>query len=357
MLSLTPTRKRSWPRLIAITLLSVFALALTGCSSLLGIKREVKVSPLLSPLRDATPEQLIAEVNRLATVRSIRGKVDIQFQDTSFAETGVAEKYRTADGTVTVQRPGQIYLVIQVPFIGTDVAQMTSDGQKFRVAVLQGDEKYRRFVLGTNNAPYSKLEVDETARDRDGKAKIEVQRDRAVSVLSNLRPQHFTDALLIGGIEPRAASGYVYAKSEAYEDEKDTRPRASKNDRVVRAYYVLDELAPGSDGIAKISRRFWFDRVDKIRLARMQNYDESGALITDVVYGALRPFAAQGVMLPGSTDITRPQDRYKLTVSYQAPESVTLDRDYPAEAFVLQNKWSLPEVDLDNRPKTGARTN
>jgi len=71
---------------------------------------------LLTPLQNATTEQLVAEVNRLAAIKSIRGKVDLQFQDTSFAESGIAEKYRTADGTVTVQRPGQILLVIQVRF-------------------------------------------------------------------------------------------------------------------------------------------------------------------------------------------------------------------------------------------------
>ena len=35
---------------------------------------------------------------------------------------------------------------------------MTSNGETFRVAVLQGDEKYRRFVKGTNSAVYEKLE-------------------------------------------------------------------------------------------------------------------------------------------------------------------------------------------------------
>ena len=40
---------------------------------------------------------------------------------------------RQADGTITLQRPGKVYLVIQVPLIATDVAQMTSDGEHFRM--------------------------------------------------------------------------------------------------------------------------------------------------------------------------------------------------------------------------------
>jgi len=132
----------------------------SGCSSLFGVKRKVAVTPLLGPLKDAPTSELIAEVNRHANVRSIRGKIDIQIEDTSFAESGLAEKYRTADGTVYLQRPGQIYLKIQAPFVGTNIAEMTSDGERFRVAVLQGDERYKRFVKGTNNANYPKLEVE-----------------------------------------------------------------------------------------------------------------------------------------------------------------------------------------------------
>ena len=94
--------------------------------------QKVQVPQLLAPLTDANAAQLIAEVNRLATVRSIHGKIDIIFEDTSFAEAGIAEKYRQADGQITVQRPGQIYLIIQVPFIAKDIAQMTSNGESFR---------------------------------------------------------------------------------------------------------------------------------------------------------------------------------------------------------------------------------
>ena len=55
-----------------------------------------------------------------------------------------------------MQRPGKIYLGIEFSFV--DIAQMSSDGERFRVAVLRGDEKYKRFVKGTNSAIYPKLE-------------------------------------------------------------------------------------------------------------------------------------------------------------------------------------------------------
>lgn len=335
-------------RLAVICLLAASLLATSGCASLFGVKKKVSVPPLLAPLSEAAMPQLIAEINRMSGVRSIRGKVDIEFQDTSFAETGIAEKYRTAEGSVILQRPGQVYLTINGPF-AIDIAQMTSDGERFRVAVLQGNEKYKRFVRGTNNAVYPTLTVEDNGAAAGGDQKKMTEK-RAVSALSNLRPQHLTDALLVRPVQSREQSGFVYAQSEFYQEEPDTRPRAVKDGRVVRGYYLLDELAPGGEGGAYLARRFWFDRVSGIRLARLQTFDNKGMLVTDVSYGEQKSFGEDGrVRLPARVELTRPHDRYKLNLTYQSPESVIIDRQYDPEVFVLQNKWQLPEVDLDTR--------
>jgi hypothetical protein len=275
-------------------------------------------------------------------VRSIHGKVDIQFEDTSFATAGIAEKYRAADGSITLQRPAKVYLIVQGPLAIGDIAQMTSDGEHFRIAILKGDEKYRRFVRGTNNAVYPKLEMNGNVDPKKGKPTNEAQ---TVNALSNLRPQHLTDALLLNPIDPHAP-GLIYAQSEFFESEKDTSEAESKK-RVVRGYYFLDELQTTGDGSARLLRRFWFDRVNGIRLARLQTYDDKGALVTDVSYGQLRRFGANTVALPVQVSLTRPQDHYKITITYQAPDDTTMDKDYPAEAFVLENRWGLKEVDLD----------
>jgi hypothetical protein len=349
MLNLSSVQRKPLARYAQLAMLISSLLLTSGCASLFGVKQQVKVPPLLTPLSNATSTQLIAEVNRLAAVRSLRGKIDIQFQDTSFAESGLAEKYRTADGTIFLQRPGQIYLKIEAPFVGTNIAEMTSDGEHFRVAVLQGDEKFRRFVRGTNSARYPQLPMNGNAAATDKKNKG-MNDKRAVSVLSNLRPQHFTDALLIRPIQPRDESGFVYSRSEFYEEEADTRERARKGARVVRGYYLLDELAPGGETGARLLRRFWFDRIGGVRLARLQTYDKDGSLMTDVVYTEPQSFGEAGnLMMPSRIEITRPQDLYKLSVTYQSPGAVVIDKEYDAGVFILENKWQLPEVDLDNR--------
>jgi hypothetical protein len=345
------------PSSSALSLLLILIAAsffLSGCG-LFGTHKKVQVPQLLTPLTDADTARLISEVNRLAAVHSMHGKVDIEFEDTSFAELGLADKYRLADGTLTLQRPGQIYLIIQVPFIAKDIAQMTSNGETFRVAVIEGDEKYRRFVKGTNNAVYEKLDGDGKTPQPDKRKKSTMNVKETVSALSNLRPQHLTDALMISPIPDPAQSGLTYARSEFYQEEADNRTRAQTSVRVVRGYYLLEEFSQPSSGEARLLRRFWFDRVSRIRLARIQSFDERGLLITDVTYWDEKPFGETGqVRLPSRIEITRPHDQYKLRITYQAPATVELDKEYRPEAFVLENKWQLPEVDLDARQRNKA---
>ena len=337
-----PSRVRLTRLLLPVFVASILLLN-TGCG-LFGAKRKISVPQLLTPLAQANRDRLIQEVNRLSTVKSIHGKVDIQFEDTSFASSGIADQYRLVDGTITLQRPGQIYLVIQFTFV--DIAQMASDGQRFSVAVLQGNERYRRFVKGTNSAIYPKLDTDAN-HSTSSKQKTEKE---TVSALSNLRPQHLTDAFMIRPIEPSAPS--IYVQSEFFQEETDTRRQAKKGDRVMRGYYLLEEFSQPQGSEAKITRRFWFDRVSGIRLARVQTYDDRGSLITDVAYFNEKTLGSgPTASLPSRIEITRPQDQYKLSITYQDAASVDLNREYAPKAFVLENRWQLPEVDLDAQNK------
>ena len=344
MLNFLPCSTKSLLRPALCVLFAFGLLSISACST----HKKVEVPQLLTPLVEANTGQLHAEINRLASVKSIHGKVDLQFEDNSFAEAGVADKYRSADGTVTIQRPGKVYLVIQVPVVATPVAQMTSDGEHFRIAILQGEEKYRRFVKGTNNAVYAKLDGDGS----DPKKKQRRGEKETVSALSNLRPQHFTDALMIRDTQT-GNEGFIYSQSEFFQEESDTRPGAKKSSRVVRGYYLLEELSLNSSRQAHLHRRFWFDRVGSIRLARLQTFDDHGLMVTDVAYDNDKLFGENAqIRLPTHVVLTRPQDRYTVSITYQAPESVIIDREYKPEAFVLENKWQLPEVDLDTHKDT-----
>ena len=337
--------KNSKLHLYAI-LLILSALFFSGCSgSIIKTKDE---RPTLLKTEDAAAAQLLEQINRFAKVNSMRAKMDLKFEDNSFAELGIAEKYRTADGELVVQRPANIWLTVQVPIIKTDVAQMTSDGTNFRVAILQDGSggKYKKLVVGKNDADYSALKEEVNRMELDGNGK-EIKRN--VNAFSNLRPQHFTDAILM---RPVDTANFSYSQSTILQDEynADTKKK-SPLARVLRGYYLLDELRKTEDGTLKISRRFWFDRVGSIRLARQQIFDENGEIESDIVYGREGNLTETGEYnnLPLRIEVTRPKEKYKMSLTYQAPETVTIGKTYNPTVFVLENRWNLPEVDLDKK--------
>jgi len=347
--------KNCW-RLRAAGLPALFAAALllSGCG-LFRTKTRISVPQPLTPVVDADMPQMFAEINRLGAVRSLNGRVDIQFLDTSYAPCGLADKYRTADGRLVVQRPGQVYLIVQVPVIGTKVAEMSSTGERFWAAVYQGNEKYRRFVTGSNAAQYEKLEADGQGASPDcnlsGRRREEAMQRATVSALSSLRPQHLTDAVLVPPVSFEDTR-HVYAQSETYEEEPDARPGAAKGARVLHAYYILTELELVAQNRARVTRRFWFDRVGTFRLARVQIYGERGQLITDVVYSNQQPFGEEGrLRLPAQIELTRPQDHYSIRLAFQDPGAAKVDQPYDPEIFVLKNASNLPEVNLDAMKK------
>lgn len=324
-----------------ILILAAAVLFISGC----GVKNKSKTAILLKT-EDASQADLVNEVNRFAHVGSMRAKMDLKFEDNSFAQFGSKEVYRSADGEVVVQRPASIFLKVQVPVIKSDVAQMTSDGERFRVAILQdgGSGKYKKFVMGSNGADYSKLQKD--LNTVNGEMPGEMKQN--VNAFANLRPQHFTDAMLVRPIDAE----HLYTRSTIFQtEEAETDGTKSTLRKVVRGYYLLDEFRKLDNGELVITRRFWFDRVGGIRLARQQLFDAKGEIESDITYGREGNLTATGeyARLPLQILVTRPQEKYSMRLTYQTPEAVTIGKTYPASAFVLENSWDLEVVDLDKK--------
>lgn len=310
----------------------------SGCSWLYKAKDS---TPILLKVEDASKEQLINEINRFAKVNSMNAKMDLKLEDTSFAQRGSKITYTPVNGTVVVQRPANIFLKVDV--FSADLAQMTSNGEKFRMAVLRGGkcgDKCKKFVLGTNQADYSKLEND---------LKNNTTADTSeVGSFANLRPQHFTDAILVRSID----TAHTYLQSTIYQNEEDeTQKKNSPLRKVVRGYYLFDEYIKDNNGELKIERRFWFDRVGGVRLARQQIFDAKGEIESDIIYGKEGNLGANGEYsnLPLRIMVTRPKDKYTMSLTYQSPENVSIGKSYKPDVFVLKNTWNLPEVDLDKK--------
>jgi len=117
-----------------------------GSSCKIQTNQKVAVRP---PFENSDIEGLKMEVKRFAEVQSLQSKLDIRLEDYTFAGVGISKKFQRADGMVILQRPAKINFTVEVPFVGTDIAQMTSDGETFRVAVLYGvKEKFIAIVDG-----------------------------------------------------------------------------------------------------------------------------------------------------------------------------------------------------------------
>ncbi len=154
-------------------------------------------------------------------------------------------------------------------------------------------------------------------------------------------------------VRPVDVENYSYLTSTIIQEEVDFELLKKKSPLawVLRGYYLLDEFRKEADGSLKISRRFWFDRVDGIRLARQQIYDAKGEVESDIVYGQEGTLGESGEYsnLPLEVVVTRPKEKYKMKLTYQTPSDVTIGKIYPSAAFVLENRWGLVEVDLDKK--------
>lgn len=325
-----------------LSLFLFFIVFLNGCNI---VKDSVERAKLLKT-EDATQADLMATVNRFAKMNSMRAKMYLKFEDNSYAEVGLAEKYKTADGEVVVQRPANILLKVQAPFVKSDIVQMTSDGEKFRVAILNdgGSGKYKKFVLGTNNADYSPLQQEVDKINGDAK-----ELKQNVNAFANLRPQHFTEAILVRPID---TENFLYLTTTITQEEYDVfAKKKSPIKWVLRGYYLLDEIRKNENGDLVISRRFWFDRVGSVRLARQQIFDAKGEIESDIIYGKEGSLTNTGEynQLPLQIVVTRPKEKYKMSLTYQSPEDVSIGKTYPEKAFVLENTWGLEEVDLDKK--------
>ncbi len=330
-------------------LLLLFAVLFSGACGVFTVKEKQERAKLLA-VKDASQEDLVNIVNNFSQLSSIDAKMNFKFEDNSYAEVGIAEKYKTADGEIIVQRPDDIFLRVQIPIVKSDIVQMASNGEKFCVAILNdgGSGKYKKFVCGNNNTDYTALQ-SEVDKIGNGDAKALKQN---VNAFSNLRPQHFTEALLVRPID---RENYSYLQSTINQEEVDFAlvKKKSPVGWVLRGYYLLDEFRKNDDGSMSITRRFWFDRVGKIRLARQQIFDAGGEVESDIVYGAEGNLSntENYQNLPLEIAVTRPKEKYKMVLTYQTPDAVKIGENFDTDIFILKNRWELEEVDLNQKLK------
>lgn len=272
-----------------------------ACGGPAGISTRRTVPPAAKPVvLDSTRADLIAKYNAIAAgIKSIDATVDLK-PTAGSQYSGVIEEYHDVKAFLLAERPAQIRVLGQAPVIGTNIFDMASDGQTFRVSI----PSKNKFITGAVNA------------QRNGNKPIE-----------NLRPQHLLDALLWTEIR----------KQEAVLFEEFNDPSAR--------YYVLTVLRGGYE--TEILRKIWFDRAN-LQVVRLQAFGPRGALVSDAFFSDWEPVASAAAPTPAAPQadayagadsfprtirIDRPHDDYRLDLQIG---KLTLNQAIPADRFVLK---------------------
>jgi outer membrane lipoprotein-sorting protein len=293
-------------RLAGILLLSHL---LGGCA----VSQKHAGSPVaIRPALEADRAQLIDSYNRqAAAVRTLTASVQMT-PTAGSAYSGVIHQYHQVNGFVLAARPAMIRVIGQAPVVGTNIFDMVSDGQMFRIFIPSKSE----FLVGP------------TQLERATKNPIE-----------NLRPQHLLDAFFwnqIGAGEPVVLE---------------------QVDEAAARYFVLSVLR-GSGSNLEIARKIWFDRTD-LRISRLQIYGAGGRIDSDIRYSdwqdapdspnggapatTSEKAAATPLIFPREFQIARPQQDYQLSMVIS---KLTLNTDIPPDRFSLTQPPGTELVDL-----------
>src|SRR5215813_5017220 len=312
-----------------------FLFFLVGAAAILGSAcvRRVNVNELLPVNEPLTTEQLIDRINAYNQIQTFSAQTDVTVWNYFTGEGSKADEFPSATGLIRFKRPEDTRM--KVTFLSADVADMASDGQKFKLKILRPLDK-RRFIYGSNLGDIERMNANEIKETRDPQL-------TKAGGLVNMRPQHITDSFLIKPItEPLNAF-----REEVRQVEADTRP-GKKKQLVERSYYVIYVLDRDEKDQLKLRRKFWFDRSQKdTPLVRQQTFENGvGRLAGDVTYSEWFTAANSSFQWPKHVIIDRRNDGYRLDLKLIA-DTVEVNAELPTTTFVLENQEHLEEINMD----------
>ena len=283
-------------RLAELVLLTT---VLMGCAA---TQKRAAAPAAIRPAMDASQTELLDAYNRQAgAVHTLNASV-LMSPTAGVTYNGVIHAYHQVSGFVLAARPQMIRVIGQAPVVGTNIFDMVSDGEMFRIFIPSKNQ----FLVGP------------TQFERATKNPIE-----------NLRPQHLLDALFWTAIGPEQPTVL---------EQMDIPPSR---------YYVLTVLR-GSNPTFDIARKIWFDRSD-LRVSRLQNYGPEGRLDSDISYanwqdvapaienagpgngGGEKPRTGP-LTFPRAIGVTRPQQDYRLALTIT---KIAVNTELPADGFKL----------------------
>jgi len=318
----------------------------TAAASLLGASciHRVNVNALLSSNPPLQTDELINRINAYSRIQTFSAQADVTVWNYFTGEGTKADEFPEATGLIRFKRPENTRM--RVTFTGFNVADMVSDGQKFKLAIYRPQAK-RRFIYGSNLTDIERMNAEEIREVKDPQL-------TKAGGLVNMRPQHITDSFLIKPITENDRPNTF--REEVRQVEADTRP-GKKNHLVERSYYVVYVLEHDDKGQLKLRRKFWFDRSQPgTPLVRQQTFENGvGRLASDVTYANWFMVPNTAGIWPGDVIIDRRNDGYRLELSLLR-DTVEINGELPETTFELDNTENLEEINLDAPRKNAAET-
>jgi len=322
---------------------SLFALLIVA-TSIFGSAcvKKISVAESLPLRRNFTVEELVSRINAYAQAQTYSSQADLTVVNYFTKNQSKADEYPQATGLLRLQRPENIRM--QVTFFSAEVADMVTDGEKFRVAIYRPEDK-RQFIYGSNLKHFDRMDMGELKGAKD-------PRVEEAGGLINMRPQHITEAFLI---KPVANDDHTSVFNEEIRQEETIIDVNRKKRLVARVYYVVYVLEHKDDGKVELRRKFWFDRTqDNTPLVRQQIFENGGGKeSSDIRYAGWSVPSGNQLQWPLDVTIDRRLDGYKLHLKI-SESSLEINGEMTDQTFVLENHKNLKELNLDEPRETRA---
>jgi outer membrane lipoprotein-sorting protein len=279
------------------SLLPVFALSslltVTGCVS--HVRTVVKPRQI-GVVEEASLDQLIGLINkRYDAIKSVTATVYMQ-ASVGGAHPDQVKDYTSFRAYILIRKPAMLRVLGLVPVVQTHMFDMASDGTTFKL-----------FVPPRNKAITGPDAVTTPS----------------VNALENMRPNLFLEAMLVRGVD-HDEFAFMTADTRIQTDPQ------SKQLIEVPDYNLNVVMASPRPNRGIPERVIHIDRSD-LNPYQQDFYNPKGVVETMVTYGAYQDFA--GVRFPSVIRITRPLDKYEITITV---EKLSINQSLTDDQFDLK---------------------
>lgn len=269
---------------------------LSGCF-ILSTTRRLPVPKAPAIVQTVTPDDLVLQLNqRWSALNSLTASVEIQASQLKTNE-GMAKDYTTFRGQIMMRKPQMLRVYGRLPVIGSEMFDMVSDGKHFTMYI----PHYNKVYKGSNTV-----------------------RKKSASLVENMRPGFFLDAMVVRGLEPDDLYS-VTSVTVTVED-------AAKKHLYLVPEYILSVVRRkgGSQQLVTL-REITFHRDDLLPYQEVV-YDGDGNPETQVLYAGYRNFDSN--TFPSTITIRRPLEESQIVLTV---EKIAENEPLPDNQFVINN--------------------